>query len=349
MEYALHFFCNIAFPEMNAYRIDFVSGGEPLLGLDIIKQTILFAKRFISSTGKNISVWLCTNGSLLSEEICEYLSSQGVSIGISLDGRKEINDINRIDSYGQSTYDIVVEHIHDILSNKKLSKKFRDLWCLSVATDRNNDFIDILKHHRDIGFNNVQIKLVRDTNEMDTGKIIKRYKELKEFLLKEFLKEEFSYLFMILNENDQFGKILKRVMLNEIVDRRCYAGTNKITICPDGTIYPCDSFVGMKEFEIGNVSSEFLDNKEFQKATIYNRTSCNRCGFKYLCGGDCYYNSYINTGSILNPSEDFCHIQKSIIENCIVLCYEMNRSNAKAYQDIIRRIKIRNGYIRIFG
>ncbi|MFQ9150415.1 MAG: SPASM domain-containing protein [Blautia sp.] len=58
---------------------------------------------------------------------------------------------------------------------------------------------------------------------------------------------------MIINENDQFGKILKRLILNQLHIRRCYAGCNKITICPDGSIYPCDSFVGKENYKIGDI------------------------------------------------------------------------------------------------
>ena len=65
---------------------------------------------------------------------------------------------------------------------------------------------------------------------------------------------------MILNDNDQFGKVLKRIMLDYLLIQRCDTGINKITICPDGMIYPYDNLVGVAKENIGSIDSDLLNN-----------------------------------------------------------------------------------------
>lgn len=114
----------------------------------------------------------------MSDEICEYLSKHNISIGVSLDGCKEVNDKNRIDANGNGTYDLVVNNIKNIFQNRNLSNKFKELWGLCVASNENCDFIDILKLYNEIGIKNAQIRLVRNEEKYDVEKIIQKYKEL---------------------------------------------------------------------------------------------------------------------------------------------------------------------------
>ena len=88
---ALDFFFYKAFPHALRYRLDFVSGGEPLLGIDIIKKTVSLINEFQKKSKKQVSVWLCTNASLLTDEIIEFFSDNNISIGVSLDGPRELN------------------------------------------------------------------------------------------------------------------------------------------------------------------------------------------------------------------------------------------------------------------
>lgn len=343
LKLTLDYFFYQAYPNFKQYRIDFVSGGEPLLGFDIIKQTVEYIENYKSKHDVTVKIWLCTNAALLTEKICQYLDLHNVQIGISIDGEKKIHNKNRIDKYGAGTYDTVINRINSLKANKNLSKKFKHIWGLSVASDINCDFVSLINHHKKVGFKSVQIKLVRSSKSLNVEKINTNYSKLASYLFNKYKDAEYDYLFMILNDNDQFGKILKRILLNETVLRRCCAGLNKITICPDGSIYPCDSFVGLENFCIGSIYKE-SESSEFSNATVSERNKCCQCQLRYICGGDCYYNSYINNTSILEPSSSFCRIQEFIIKKCIILRYRMEMFDAEKYNDFIRRLKLKNEY-----
>lgn len=85
--------------------VEFVwQGGEPtLLGIDFFKKIIEMQKPF--ALRKTIVNSLQTNGTLLTEEWCEFLKKQGFVVGISLDGPEDIHDRYRRDSRGRGSFD----------------------------------------------------------------------------------------------------------------------------------------------------------------------------------------------------------------------------------------------------
>ena len=349
LEKMLNFFFLEAFPTREKYRLDFVSGGEPLMGFDIIKETIRYVENFKRTYNKNVSLWLCTNSVLINEDIIKFLSNHNVSIGISIDGRKEYNDSVRVDINGKGTYDRICSKIQLIKKSTRVSRRFKNIWGLCTATNTNCDFVDILKHMHSLGFEQIQTRLVRWKEGYDIEKIIANYSSLAEFLLEEFKNKKFVYLEMILNDNDQFGKVLKRVMLDIILFRRCAAGQNKITLCPDGSIYPCDSFVGIENFRLGNYLEDNFNSEKYKHHNIDKIDKCSRCDIKYLCGGDCFYNSYIKTGNPNIPDENFCTLQRHIIEEAIFLRYRMQKIDEDSYELLLKRLKRKADYAELFG
>lgn len=343
----LDFFFKKAFPNARQYRLDFVSGGEPLLGFQIIRDAILYIEEYQQISHKKVSVWLCTNGSLLTDKIVSFFNEHNISIGISIDGRKEKNDKVRVDADGLGTHDRIYQGIS--LVRSRTNKRMKNLWGLCTATNENCNFVDIMQHMRELGFLNIQIRLIRSREAYDLDTIKKEYSKLSVFLLEQFSNGELSYLKMILNDNDQYGKVLKRILLNHFLVRRCYAGMNKIAICPDGSVYPCDSFVGIKEYCMGNIHNARLELNRYQNITIDDISQCRNCLLKYLCGGDCYYNSYMKNGKPDKPDEQFCELQKHIIEESILLCLQMQNTNSDLYQQLSDYLKRKEDYVKLFG
>lgn len=345
---AIDYFVFKLFPDAKLYRLDFVSGGEPLMNFKAVKTAVEYVEFVREEYKKNIQIWLCTNGSLLSKDICTYLDKKGVSIGVSIDGEKTCHNSNRIDENGNGTYELVVKKVKSILNDKDLSKKFRRVWILSVVSEKNFSFVSIMKHHINLGIRNMQMKLIRQkTNKFKAQDIEKEYYLLYRFLKKKFILGELDYFYSILNENDYFGKILKRVLQGRLYDRRCMAGVKKVSICPDGSIYPCDSFVGMKEMLLGNIFDSNADLEKFSLFNVDKRKPCSDCEIKYICGGDCYYNSYIKGGQISSPDTVFCEIQKYIVRLCIVLKLDMERYNANRLDKIVKGVNFIDDYNKV--
>jgi uncharacterized protein len=89
--------------------VEFVwQGGEPtLLGLDFFKRVVELQKPFAQQ--KTIKNSLQTNGTLLTDEWCEFLKDNNFLVGISLDGPEEIHNRYRRDRSGAGTFDKVMK------------------------------------------------------------------------------------------------------------------------------------------------------------------------------------------------------------------------------------------------
>jgi uncharacterized protein len=91
-------------------------------------------KRF---SGKPLSFNLTTNGTLLTEETILFFDEHDVSIMISLDGSKKINDENRVFLNGEGTYDAVIQSIELV---KKVAPEYAAKLNINMVINPENDF-----------------------------------------------------------------------------------------------------------------------------------------------------------------------------------------------------------------
>lgn len=92
----------------------------------------------------------------------------------------------------------------------------------------------------------------------------------------------------------------------ELADVRCPAGTTKLGILPDGSVYPCNLLFGRPEFLLGNILTDpFHDIWHHPSVGFFRRGSKNpclrtHCKFHLQCHGGCPAQSLILTGSLEN-------------------------------------------------
>ena len=124
--------------------VEFVwQGGEPtLLGIDFFKRVIELQGPFARQ--KTITNSLQTNGTLLSDEWCQFLKKHNFMVGISLDGPKEIHDRYRRDHQGNGTFDRVMQGLR-LLQKHKV--EYNVLAC--VARDTAKHPLDVYRFFKD--------------------------------------------------------------------------------------------------------------------------------------------------------------------------------------------------------
>lgn len=119
-------------------------GGEPLIKYDLIQKCIEYSNEVFE--GKILSYALTTNAALLTVERVKYLIDNNVSILVSLDGPKEINDKNRklaID--GSGTFDLVystLEKVKKIIPDYYSKISFNSVLDPSLDCGQINNFFD---------------------------------------------------------------------------------------------------------------------------------------------------------------------------------------------------------------
>lgn len=192
------------------------------------------------------------------------------------------------------------------------------------------------------------MRLKEEKLDLQLCSLKKLYRHLMEYLFDVSNLENISVFTSILNDNDDFRNIFCRLLLKSGTRRRCSAGINKFSISLDGKIYPCNKFAGIDEYCLGDIYYG-LNYKfyEFKNMNTHNSQKCSYCWAAKLCGGDCYYNSYLKNNNCLEPDPNICELNQYLIELSIVLMTKLSAHKPDflklLYIDLSQKEKINKG------
>jgi len=85
---------------------------------------------------------------------------------------------------------------------------------------------------------------------------------------------------------------------------RCDAGSTKVALLPDGSIFPCNLFFGFQEFCLGNIFKDdlksILENPVLDKLKKFQGNQCpsSSCNHYSTCTGGCPAHSCFFHGSL---------------------------------------------------
>lgn len=292
-------------------EVDFF-GGEPLLNFGVIKRVVDYGRELEKSTNKIFHFTVTTNGTILNQEILDFINENMDNIVISLDGRKCINDAMRPDRGNHGTYDKIVSNARKIVE----SREGKQYYIRGTFTANNLDFGKDVFHIADLGFKEVSVEPVVGSGEPfhltmeHVPTILEEYEKLARDYL-EYIKDgkELNYYHFNINLYD--GPCIHRRIV------ACGAGYEYLAVSPEGDIYPCHQFVGQPEFVMGNVFSG-IENKDlasqFKDCNIFTKEECRSCWAKYFCSGGCHANAFFSNKDINIPNEIACIMQKKRIE-----------------------------------
>jgi uncharacterized protein len=91
-------------------------GGEPLLNFKLIRHVVSFSRDYAKKIGKNPFFLITTNGTLLSDEIVDFIVDNNIVVHISIDADKENHDHYRTFSGSEcGSYDKVLSNIDQFI------------------------------------------------------------------------------------------------------------------------------------------------------------------------------------------------------------------------------------------
>ena len=298
-------------------EVDFF-GGEPLMNWDVVKQLVRYGRSLEEKHNKKFRFTLTTNGVLLNDEVIEFTNSEMSNVVLSLDGRKEINDLMRPFKTGKGSYDLIVPKFLKVAE----SRNNTDYYVRGTFTRNNLDFSNDVLHYADLGFKQISVEPVvakpeddYSIREEDVPVILKEYDKLAvEYIKRQKENRGFNFFhFMI--DLTQGPCVVKRLS-------GCGSGTEYLAVTPWGDLYPCHQFVGNEDFLIGNVD-EGVKNKElvnqFKHCNVYSKPKCKDCFAKYYCSGGCAANSYNFHGTINDAYDIGCQMQRKRVECSIMI------------------------------
>lgn len=319
-------------------------GGEPLLNFSLIKQI----DSYLDQKKLSVIYSMITNGTIMNDEIKDFIGEKLLILRISLDGPGDINDGQRFGNF-KSVHDRVVETID------KLHPRSYPLTIKSIITRRStNRLTEIVDHISSLNIDSIDIKTVKDIPPeseffMNNEDYTIYMNELKDILT--------TNIKMLANgEKVKLISYISPILMQMITKTRwiyrCAAGRGLITITADGDAYPCEMYIGLKEFHMGNVHDDDFPGERFKRLidvfcniNVYNSVGCNACWARFLCGGVCHWRSYVIHGDLSRPTEQRCAEIKTIIETLLpeiaeIFSDELKTNNVLNYLKLNKQNKV---------
>lgn len=285
-------------------------GGEPLLaGAEFYKKALPLLSEGLSHLKPAFA--LQTNLWKLTPELARILAEYDIPIGSSIDGPRELNDLQR----GEGYFDKTMQG-YKIARENGLTVRF-----ITTFTSHSVEFKeDIFNFFLD---NGLTLKLhpalpsLRGENPGKWALDPEKYGELLIYLLDKYLENMDKIEVMNI---DHLCKCVFTGMGSVCTFVDCMGNT--FAVGPDGSIYPCYRFVGMPEYVMGNVydhpgiedlakSDAWKLMHEFKE---YVDRECKECPYIKYCRGGCPYNAIVPTEGKINGVDPHCTAYKMIFK-----------------------------------
>lgn len=270
-------------------------GGEPFLNFKLMKQIVMYClDRF---EGKEIVFNATTNGTILNDEILEFIKNTNFIITFSLDGSKVIHDVNRKFKKSKiGSYDIIIKNIYKIHDNyPNLFDKMR----INVTLDPSKRYVDYLNIYDEIPIINssmVSAGVIDDdmlynknsySVEFLSGFEYDKFLAILNYMVKEAPSKSLAMapIMQIMNKiQNVIGE--SNISENSIPSGPCVPGMKKLFVNVDGDFYPCEK---IRETSIATKIGDVYEGIDFEAVgrlmNIQYLTSdeCNKCWAFRLC------------------------------------------------------------------
>lgn len=284
-------------------------GGEPMMRpLSFYRRAMELQRRY--AHGKRIDNVIQTNGTMLTDEWCEFLRENNWLVGVSIDGPQEFHDEYRRTQTGKPSWSKVMQGI-------RLLKKHGVEWnAMAVVNDFNADYpLEFYRFFKDLDCHYLQFSPIveRIVNHKD-GRHLADINDAEDAPLADFsvtAEQWGNFLIAIFDEwvrqdvGTYFVEMFDCILANWcgqqpgicIFGKECgHAGVMEW----NGDVYSCDHFV-FPEYRLGNIRdktlTEMLYGEQQNKFSRLKHSSlprqCRECPFEFACHGECPKNRFL--------------------------------------------------------
>ncbi len=284
-------------------------GGEPLLrSIDFYRKALSLQQKY--ARGRRIDNVIQTNGTLLTDEWCEFFAQNHWLVGISIDGPQPDHDHYRLTAAGKPSWQKVMQGI-------KLLKKHGVEWnaMAGVNAYNANHPLEFYRFFKENGCQFLQFTpIVERQTRHEDGRTLASLADKNEIPLSEasVTPEQWGYfLSAIFDEwvRKDVGKIFVEIFDCTLANwmgispgicaysKECgHAGVME----HNGDVYSCDHFV-FPEYKLGNIRDhsliDMLYGEQQQEFSRLKHSSlprqCKECDMEFACHGECPKNRFM--------------------------------------------------------
>ena len=306
-------------------------GGETTMRpLSFYRKAVELQKKYAG--GRRISNVIQTNGTLLTDEWCQFFRENNWLVGVSIDGPQDFHDEYRRMPTGGPSWKKVMHGI------SLLNRHAVEWNALAVVNDYNADYpLEFYHFFKEMGCRYLQLTpIVERIVQHNDGRHLATLTDSADAPLADFsvTPEQWGdFLCAIFDEwvlNDvgqTFVEVFDCILANWVgvapgicvYAKECgHAGVMEF----NGDVYSCDHFV-FPEYKLGNIHEktlvEMLYGEQQQEFSRLKHKSlpqeCLQCEWEFACHGECPKNRFM-TDSHGNPGMNYlCHGYRKFFEH----------------------------------
>ena len=282
-------------------------GGEPtLMGLDFFRKAIAYQEKY-RKPGMTFENTLQTNGTLLTDEWCEFFKDNNYLIGLSLDGPRELHDANRVDKGGGPTFDKVMKGLrllqkhgveYNILTTVNRVNSQHPLEVYRFLRDEAKtswmQFIQVVERINDDGKTIYQ----QGTTVSENSVLADQFGKFLIEIFDEWIRWDVGEVFV------QTFEAAVRSWLNLPTGMCFFSPTCGMGVALEhnGDLYSCDHFVE-PDYLLGNIQETPMaalvgskKQSQFGKDKLESLPKyCRDCEVRFACHGECPKHRFITT------------------------------------------------------
>lgn len=278
IETTLNYFLSSQRKAVKERTVMFMGGGEPVLSWNKLEEATLLAEKIAAQEGINVHFALTTNGSILTQQMVDFLKEYRFTVQISFEVLPDVQDAQR--GMNDKVADNLVRLTENGISN----------YVRSTITERNVDRIAEMVEYCQTHFpkvNKLSCQQVVDPSYFTTTELVD-----------DFFNRYFESFRRGVEQAEKTGLQLRNSsshLINySMRERFCY---NLVCLTPYGTLTLCPDVSSPQESDYPQSVIAHIENGElvfdtpsFERLThgsIHTIDKCNQCWAKWNCGSGC--------------------------------------------------------------
>lgn len=287
-------------------------GGETLMRpLSFYRKVVELQRQYAG--GHVIDNCIQTNGTLLTDEWCEFFKENNWLVGISIDGPQEFHDEYRKNRSGRPSFAKVMQGI------RLLNKHGVEWNAMAVVNDYNADYpLEFYHFFKEIGCRYIQFApIVERLSKHEDGRYLatplQPGEQLADFsvspeqwgnflctLFDEWVRNDVGQIFIQLFDSTLANWVGEQPGVCSMAKTCGHAGVMEF----NGDVYACDHYV-FPEFKLGNIYQQTLvemmySERQMEFGQMKQKSlpsQCRACEFLFACNGECPKNRFATTAS----------------------------------------------------
>jgi uncharacterized protein len=311
-------------------------GGEPtLVGIDFYRKAVELQKKYLPA-GKKLINGIQTNGTLLNDEWCKFLTEEKFLVGISIDGPEEFHNRYRLNHKGLDTFKEVLDG-YRLLQSYGVTTEI-----LCVVNSFNAEYpLEVYRFFETLNAKYITFLPLVERKSGSQAEVTGKSVSAEAFgrflicIFDEWVENDIGNITIQI-----FEEALRAAFYQEhtlcIFKRNC-GGVPVIE--RNGDFYSCDHFVN-QEHLLGNISENtIVDFLECEKQKAFGEAKsltlpnyCRNCEVLPMCNGECPKNRFIETPDGEQGLNYLCSGYKMFFKHCLPFVETIRRAVADGYK-----------------